>query len=341
MGESTVRRPTYRSLFWPVVLIGAGVIWLLANFNIISAQNLVVLFRLWPIILIIIGLDLLFGRQSPAAGALIGVGAVVLLVLLMLVGPSIGLGADLDIITETFSEPRGDASSARIDLNASVGKVTVNTLEDSGDLISAEIAHIGEIDFITSGESEKVVSISQRGEQSANFGFGWFGAFLDPADELRWKISLNPDVPLFLSINSGVGDGTYDLRELQLTGLDVNAGVGSMSFQLPSMEDSYPVEVSGGTGDVTITIAEGAAVELDINGGVGNMTVDVPDGAALRVDANSGVGNINLPGNLQRISGDDDSPVGDDGVWETEGFDSAERRITITFDGGVGNLSVR
>ena len=62
----------YRSLFWPLVLIGVGVIWLLGNLGVISWTNLTVLFRLWPLLLIAIGLDLLIGRQSPAIGALIG-----------------------------------------------------------------------------------------------------------------------------------------------------------------------------------------------------------------------------------------------------------------------------
>ena len=64
MAKIDVERQGYRSLFWPIILIGVGLIWLLGNFGIISGANLAVLFRLWPLALIVIGLDLLFGRQS-------------------------------------------------------------------------------------------------------------------------------------------------------------------------------------------------------------------------------------------------------------------------------------
>ncbi|MBC7814218.1 MAG: hypothetical protein H7175_23895, partial [Burkholderiales bacterium] len=43
----------YRSLFWPIALIGFGAIWLLGNLNILTRANLAVLGRLWPLILIV------------------------------------------------------------------------------------------------------------------------------------------------------------------------------------------------------------------------------------------------------------------------------------------------
>lgn len=343
MGESILRspKPAYRSLFWPIVLIGAGVIWLLTNFNIISSANLVVLFRLWPLILIVIGLDLLFGRQSPVIGAVIGIGAVALMVVLMLIGPSLGLGTNVEIVTDTFSEPLGDTESARIDLNTSVGRVNVQALTDSNNLVAAEIAHIGEIDFVTEGESEKIVSISQR-EETVNFGTDWLTSLFTD-EELVWNVNINPEVPVNLNINSGVGESFYDLRDLQLLGLDANIGVGSVTLDLPAMPGSYPVSLNGGTGSTTVNIFDGTAVDLNINGGVGSVLIDIPQDAAVRVDASSGVGAVNLPGDFTRISGDDDGGnfVGDEGVWETEGFNSAEQQITIVFDGGVGTLTLR
>ena len=55
----------YRSLFWPMVLIGVGVVWLLGNIGVIRPASLGVLVSFWPLILIFIGLDILFGRRSP------------------------------------------------------------------------------------------------------------------------------------------------------------------------------------------------------------------------------------------------------------------------------------
>ena len=86
----------YRSLFWPIVLIAAGVVWLLNNMGVISNEQISVLGRIWPVFLIAIGLDVLIGRQSLALSALIAVGTVLVIVALMLVGPSMGLTTDLN-----------------------------------------------------------------------------------------------------------------------------------------------------------------------------------------------------------------------------------------------------
>ena len=93
MGEIQVtRRRSRPSLFWPMVLIGVGTVWLLTNIGVFKAENIVVLARLWPLLLIVAGLDLLFGRSSPNLGAIIGIATVVGVLLLMLVGPSLGWG---------------------------------------------------------------------------------------------------------------------------------------------------------------------------------------------------------------------------------------------------------
>ena len=87
MSES---RPRYRSIFWPLVLIAAGVLWLLGNFNIISNANLFALARLWPLLLIAIGLDILFGRR-PLISALLAILTVGALVGAVIFAPQLGL----------------------------------------------------------------------------------------------------------------------------------------------------------------------------------------------------------------------------------------------------------
>ena len=40
----------YRSMFWPILLIGVGVVVLLANMGVIGATNWWDMWRLWPIL---------------------------------------------------------------------------------------------------------------------------------------------------------------------------------------------------------------------------------------------------------------------------------------------------
>jgi len=328
----------YRSLFWPVILIGIGLVWLLVNLNIFTAANIAVLDRIWPIFLIIVGLDLLFGRQSSQLGALIGIGAVALIVVLMLVGPSLGLAPNVEIRSEHFEEALEDARSAHVTLNASVGSMTVATLEDSRNLIEADINYVGEITFDVSGEQEKTITLGQTGTVSFSQGpfstlFGWMGA----TSALRWDIGLSPDVPLDLTVNGSVGDSQIDLQGLQLTSLVYRGGVGSVHLTLAATEASYNVEINGSVGEFTLVIPDNAAIAARIEGGVGGFIIDVPDNAAVRLSSSGGLGGIAVPASFTRISGGDDNT----GTWETAAYSSAERRITIDYNGGVGGLTVR
>src|SRR4029077_12293523 len=58
-------RAGYRSFFWPAVLITVGIVALLVSSGVISADRLYLLLNLWPVILIVIGLELLGRRAFP------------------------------------------------------------------------------------------------------------------------------------------------------------------------------------------------------------------------------------------------------------------------------------
>ena len=331
MGDVMIDRPRHRSLFWPILLIAVGVIWLLSNAGILKADNLIVLVRLWPLLLIIVGLDLLLGRQSAAAGAVIGIGAVVLIVVLMLIGPSIGLsGPSLDVTLSQYSEPRGDATSADVQLDLAVGTTTITALSDSPDLFTADVAHVGDLTFSAEGQTNKTIRLSQNQNGTVFNGLEFLGPIFGADDQkLYWNIGLNPNVPLSLTIHSGVGDSTLDLSKLELQHLSISGGVGQVALQLPSVGDStYTADLNSGAGEFNISIAEGAALDLNLKGGVGNVTIDVPEGAAVHVDASSGIGQVTVPASFQKLSGDSNNALGDNGTWETTNFSEAARQIT-------------
>ena len=102
MNNNTYRR----SLVGPVILIGFGVILLLNNLGLLSWTIWDTLFRLWPVILIAIGLDILIGRRS-LWGSLLSAALV-----LAIFGGAIWLFASRPaggeaVTTEQISQPLG------------------------------------------------------------------------------------------------------------------------------------------------------------------------------------------------------------------------------------------
>ncbi|MFQ5812923.1 MAG: LiaI-LiaF-like domain-containing protein [Anaerolineae bacterium] len=60
------------SLVGPVILIGLGVIFLLSNMGLLAWSVWEVIFRLWPILLVALGLEIILSRLS-AWGSLLAI----------------------------------------------------------------------------------------------------------------------------------------------------------------------------------------------------------------------------------------------------------------------------
>jgi hypothetical protein len=359
MSENRGSSFSYRSLFWPFLLIGGGLIWLLANLEIIEPVQWYTVVRLWPIFLIAIGLDILFGRRSPIVGAVIGLGAVGLVVALLLLAPSLNLAPDVgELKTLNFSESLGSANSASIDLDLERYATTIDALEDSGDLFVAELDTVTDVEFTARGGTDKSISIRPRGDSS--FGFeDWFSTI---GRNARWEIGLSPEVPIDLVVDVGSGPVTLDTAGLDFSEFSLDGGSGSVNLDLPASSDRYRARIKGGSGSFDITFEDGASVdaffdvgsgsfgieigddvdiELEIDGGSGSVTIDVPSGVAVQVLVDdAGSGSVRVPGSFTLVDdgGDDDR---DTGTWESSGFSSAMHKIIIVFEGGSGSFTLR
>lgn len=292
---------------WAFVLIGLGALLLLGN--LFGA-----LWQLWPLLLIAIGLYLIFGRP-----------------------------ADTTKKQGRFTDPIGNATAARVKLHLSVGEDRIRALTDSENLIDADIAYVGEIDFVATGDTDRYIELRQTGGSNWVWfnPFTWFSSGI--YGELRWDVGLSPNVPLDLEIHNGVGEAELDLEQLDVTELSVRGGLGEMELTMPAKGESYPARVQGGAGECDIRIPSGAALEMKIKGGLGNFDIATADDAAARVEVSGGIGEVKIPSSkfehVQDREGEFE--LRKSGVWETANFANAERQVIIIFDGGVGNLRLR
>lgn len=325
----------YRSMFWPVVMIGVGVVWLLANFNLIPAVNLNWVASLWPLLLIGIGLDMLIGRRSAVIGGLIGLLLVGGMLALAWFAPVLGvrMPAGSEVKVEQFQAPLENATSATVTINSGFEPVHVQAAKDSQMLIDAEIGHTGEMDFRVSGSREKQVYLGKR--PMVGFSFD----LMNPS-RLKWNIGLSNQIPLALNVDSGSGSVTLDLADLRLSDLMVDSGSGSVRITLPQSDQTYTVAVNSGSGAITATLPTETTMTLRLNSGSGSINLNLPAGAAVQLDVrSSGSGSINVPAAMVRVSGGSDD---DEGIWETIGFTQAARKITIIAeDLGSGSLNLR
>lgn len=327
------RRP---SLFGPLLLIGVGLVFLLDQFGYLPIDPWILLWRFWPVILVLVGLDLLLGRRS-FIGSMLGA-----LLPLLLIGGLIAFlffGRDLsgwlswtgdnELKRETIEHPLGEIQEADVTLNMGSWHTSVAALDDSPNLIQGEIDTYGELRFLVDEGSERAEVTLSVENPGASGLFDWASRGND-----RWEIELSPNLPLDLELDCGSGSGEFDLNELQVRDLLVDGGSGSIELTLPA-EWGMEVELDVGSGSVELVLPERGEATVDIDGGTGRIQIVLPAKMAARVEIVSGSGSFRPGERLKLVQGERDG----DGVWETEGFQSAENRIELKIDQGSGAIT--
>ena len=285
------------SLLGPLLLIGAGLLFLLNNFGVIDGNIWPRLLSLWPLLLVAAGLDILIGRRSTAGAILTA-----LIMIALLVGGVWLLSTQstsADLVTHTIRQSLDDAASAEIKISAGAGQLALGPLAEGGALIEGQIALPGNQNLRQDFQvNNGVARYSVRGDGNVRLAPSFDGE--------NWSLRLNRDLPTVLEVSTGVGAAALDLERLRLTDLEVEIGVGEVTLTLPR-QGVYLARVKGGVGEVTITIPAGLGARIQVDNGLGR--VQMPAGytrqgdtwlspgyasAADRVDleVNGGVGSI-------------------------------------------------
>lgn len=272
---------------------------------------------------------------------------------------SVGVSAQDAIKQGRYSAPLAGAESARVRLDLSVGETTVKPLVDSANLLEADLTYVGEIKFVVEGEAERLVHLAQVAGASEWFRsfFGWIGS----KRALRWDIGLSPAVPMDLEIRTGIGESKLDLGALHVTALHITGGTGEVEITLPGAQSDYSAAITNGVGEMNLTIPDNVTVDMnirmgtgestlkfgenvaatvEISGGIGEFDLVIPEGAAVRLEAKPGIGSVRVPPRFARLGGSDGT-WNSNGVWQTVNYEAAERKITVHFTGGIGELHVR
>lgn len=296
--QQPARRP---SLLGPIILIGLGILFLLGNLGMNTWNIWEALIRLWPVLLIAGGLEVIVGRRNAWAAWLIALLTVALLVagVFLLSGRAAGtiLAAD------TITQPLGTAERATVDIGFGAGALTLSSLDDETNLVSANLQRrsgeeirqdfrmAGDTAIFTLRSENRTPWLSQSGRGPT------------------WDIRLNQSVPTDLKIATGAGQSTLDLRQVQLTHL----------------------AVSTGAGQTLITLPERGVLDAKVSTGAGQAIITIPSGMAARIHVSAGIGSKEVRGNYQR----------DGDRYVSPNYADATNRVDLEVSGGVGSIVVR
>jgi hypothetical protein len=275
----------YRSFFWPAVLILAGVVALLVNTGAIPADRLYLLFDLWPVILIVIGLEIIVRRSVHGPNTEL---AAALIVLLAIAGAAgyVALSPNPSAThTHDWSAGVGSLDKVAIEIDAGAATVTISGTSDIGtDLYRAHIEYSGPQPQVQLDRSSYTLTISQTS-----------GNFLQ-SRHFVLALKLNPSIHLAsLALNAGAGTEDITLGppsgkvpitidegaltahlhrtpsaasvaascgtiSLTADGGNTQHAIGNLDYQTPGFgqaRDAYVIEVNGGACTVTLDTVTG------------------------------------------------------------------------------------
>lgn len=301
------------NLFFPIVLVGLGIILLLSNMGLLAVDPLPLLWRFWPVLLIVFGLDILLrhsGVSGMVSSALAGIAALALLIGLLFLNqanplvfnfPEWQVGSPLN--TTQIAAPLADSKSAAVRLELGSGEGTLSALTDSANLVEGQI------------RSVNVVNQINRNGDRANIVIGTHDEFWNALLTARppfAHLRLNPAVEYDLTTDFGSGSYNLDLTNLKLHTLDMQVG----------------------SGNILVTLPNAVLTPVRLEMGSGSVHVKLPSGVPVRIEARVDSGSLNVR-NVPQVSQNDHNRV-----YETPGFSQNGTYLLLQIEEGSGSINI-
>jgi hypothetical protein len=285
----------------PVFMIGLGGVFLLSNLGVLALGAWDTLWRLWPLIIVAFGLEIMVGRRSLWVSLLS-----VVLIFGLLFGflwmADVGVGplGGRQVLSEVVNQPLEAAAQAEVGLFPAVGDLDLSELAEGEDLIRGRVS--------VSSAQEVWADYKLRGDtavyslRSHNivplFGSAW-----------HWRLALSPEVPIALEASMGAGDMDLDLSGLVISALEVNQGVG----------------------DLTVILPGSSTADGEINQAIGSIVVRAGEDIGLRLEVSKAISSLQVP----------DDFVQREGYYYSPGYEGADQRVHLGVSQAIGSIIVR
>lgn len=302
-------------VFEGLVTIAWGLVFLAITIGLVTWGVMYTILSMWPVLLIAIGFELLAKavhiRWLSAIGSIVVIAALAFAVSANITGTGeirwLRPAGDGDAIE--VSEPVGQVDSASLKIAGGVADMTIDG--DTADLIEA------------------------RAESP--FGTPAFEADRT-GDEADLSLTLGGSEGTFIWPNQGSAGADISLSDAVLWDLVLETGAATIDADLSDLDIAL-VDLRLGASDVQLKMGEGRdgaePSAVDVRAGVSSVSLEFPEDAEIRVESNSGLTGHSMGGRLESIGG---------GIWETPGYDDAEKagdaRWLVMIRSGVGAVDV-
>ncbi len=307
-------------LFWGLALVTGGAVALAVQLDYVDRGVVSDAWRLWPLILVAIGLAIVLSRTpfavlgTVAAALVVGVAGGALLT----VGPGVVACGSSD---PTSLQPHdgsfsADAVTTRLDFNCGTLRVAMAPGSDwsakTGSTRSGASANV------SSSGNALTISSPQ-------------GSFDFAGNRQRWEVTLGSNPTYDLQVSPNAADANLDLASGAFShlGLSLNAGSVTMNLAGATVDD---IALSMNAGSFSISVDGDTSLDggWEANAGSLELCTTTETAVRLTVDANFTFSH-NLDGSGLSRDGD---------TWTSANYAAATKRVTLTLSGNAASFSL-
>ena len=259
-------------LFWGFFLIPLGALPLLVRAGVLDPATFAQGWRLWPLILVAVGIAIVIGRSRLAA---LGTAAVALVLGLAVGGAIAGGNFWLDAVTDCDFGNRTDVhldeagafvQPASIDLDLRCGNLDVRMGGSTGWSLAAD--YHGQAPAIVSSADRLRIRVPDN----------------DDAQHHEWVLTVAPSLLGEVTLKTNAAAANLDLAGASLTNVTANLNAGDLLVDAGAATvDEINVQMNAGRIRLTLGAGETRG-SLQVNAGA--IEVCVPDNAGLQIRVN-------------------------------------------------------
>jgi hypothetical protein len=314
-------------IIWGLILIFIGGVFLLENFNVIDFYWSSLL-RFWPLILIVVGVNMLFSRSDFAAGPYFSV-VITILVLSFIGYMGVMRPGNTHWLSYNFKFDRnfnyndgnsGNAGRKRnsrmlaeswgsqvkeANLSIRGGAAAFSIKDTTSELIDAAVQSSGADYTITRHNTNDTLESVDLNLNSKNRKF-----HLNDIDGSSAAIRLNARPRWNIDVNVGAGESTFDLTPFNVKRLSFKGGAAAFKAKLGVPE---------------------SVTNVSVNTGVSKVELAIPASAGCKISVKSGLSSRDFPG-FEKHS---------DGSFTTDNYAGNAKKIIVNLKGGLSDFEVR
>lgn len=338
-------------IFWPLILISLGVIFLMRNTGVVSGDLLNSLLPFWPVIFILMGLDSIYRREGwIGATLIIALGVVFLLSnlgylalgvwqVLIRLWPLFLVAAGLDLLVGRRSW-LGSLFGLVLILAILIGSLWII----GGGVLSPRSVPTSQLEQALEGATQAKIEINQDagslgledlidsvmllvGSGPISEGLTFTKDYQIENGKATLLIRGSGEISPIVNNNQYAYD--YKVNSMIPLELIVNQGAGEVDLILTKMNVSS-LNVDQAVGQITVLLPDSASLSGNIDGAIGQIKIIVPRDVGLKIFAGTGLVAMQTPSDFQK--------TGD--VYTSANFDQATTQIELHVNLAIGSVII-